>query len=224
MDSSSLGNLGRIGCRGLVCNHLGSLLMAFAKNIGYATSLEAEASTFFIDLEIEAIEELRGPREYQVTRVDLYAYLLGINSAELLKGQAVELVEQTVEEPVEQAAGTENDIGESEEQWNEPVACDQDEIGRPYSDDEDEISRPVYLVFNLEIEFSKVDFQLKVGQRFRNINAFREALVEWHVREGYMFKFIKNEGRRVSVTWKMVAHGEYMEVQSSMRQHFKSRH
>ena len=51
-----------------------------------------------------------------------------------------------------------------------------------------------YSNFNAEEKFRKEHFKLKVGQKFSSFSKFREALVEWEIREAYEHKYIRNEG------------------------------
>ena len=47
--------------------------------------------------------------------------------------------------------------------------------------------------FDLKIEFKKPHFNLKVGDKFRNLRTYKLDLVEWHIREEYTFGYIKND-------------------------------
>lgn len=89
--------------------------------------------------------------------------------------------------------------------WNEEVV---DELELLHSTAEDVSG---YKEFKFDEEFSKQQFDLKVGQKFVNAAKFREALLEWNIRWGYEVKYEKNEGNRVTskynkgCTWRIHA-------------------
>ncbi|XP_071933574.1 uncharacterized protein [Coffea arabica] len=51
--------------------------------------------------------------------------------------------------------------------------------------------------FNAAVEFTKSNLELKVRDKFKNLRAFKEALMEWNVKEGYTIKYKKNEKAKV---------------------------
>ncbi|XP_058211693.1 uncharacterized protein LOC131323870 [Rhododendron vialii] len=79
---------------------------------------------------------------------------------------------------------------------------EQENDGSSDSDDDniapevDENGRPIFLEFK-ESYMNKP--QLIEGMKFLNVVAFRKLLWEYHTKEGYEFKFLKNESRRVTV-------------------------
>ncbi|KAL3537944.1 hypothetical protein ACH5RR_001310 [Cinchona calisaya] len=52
VDGSSLGNLGKADCGGLVRDHSGLVLVAFAKSIGYSASLQSESAAVLMGMQI----------------------------------------------------------------------------------------------------------------------------------------------------------------------------
>lgn len=90
---------------------------------------------------------------------------------------------------------------QTSEEWNEKLDLDEDLLDTSLCDDDGQTTNPNH-EFNANIEFLKPEFSLKVGQQFTNIHAFREALVEWHVREGFEIWYVKNEKSRVTAICK----------------------
>ncbi|XP_071927470.1 uncharacterized protein [Coffea arabica] len=85
---------------------------------------------------------------------------------------------------------------EQEEDWNEAIEDDENLLDRGIRYDDESI--PVYSYFNADEEFRKEHFELKVDHKFTSFYKFREALVEWEIREGYEHNYIKNEGSRIT--------------------------
>ncbi|XP_071907708.1 uncharacterized protein [Coffea arabica] len=83
------------------------------------------------------------------------------------------------------------------EEWNEFAIDDEELLDTMWGDDERNGKGNSCRDFNAAVEFRKSDFELKVGDKFKNLRAFREALVEWNVREGYTMKYKKNERAKV---------------------------
>ena len=88
--------------------------------------------------------------------------------------------------------GGDQPIGPDSEEWNEPVTADEDFL---YSGDE---NGPDYSYFNAAVEFNKPKFELKVGKKFTHFTKFREALVEWNIREGYEVLYVNNDSWRIT--------------------------
>lgn len=79
---------------------------------------------------------------------------------------------------------------------------EQEHDGSSDSDDDniapkvDENGRPIFPEFK-ESDMNKP--KLIEGMKFPNMVVFRKLLREYHIKEGYEFKFLKNESRRVTV-------------------------
>lgn len=77
-----------------------------------------------------------------------------------------------------------------------------------YSDDE---NGPDYTYFSAEVEFQKFRFELKVGKKFTHFKKFREALMEWNIREDYEVLYHNNDSRKITAycakrcTWRIHA-------------------
>ena len=63
--------------------------------------------------------------------------------------------------------------------------------------------------------------QLKLGMIFSSPQVFKQALVEWTVRQGYDIKYLKNENKRIMAICKFDCG---MHHPCRVRGHFKLRH
>ncbi|KAH7855542.1 hypothetical protein Vadar_026018 [Vaccinium darrowii] len=85
-----------------------------------------------------------------------------------------------------------NNLGGGDEQEE----SDSDNDDNCLVEDSDDDGKPNFLEFK-ETLMNKP--QLVEGMKFSNVKVFRKLLREYHIKEGYTFKFVKNKSKRVTV-------------------------
>ena len=112
----------------------------------------------------------------------------------------------------------------SEVKWNEMVERDKDMLDVGFSDEDEVKVVREHHELNVDVEFAKAEFQLAVGQKFTNVDTYREVLREWAVREGVELQFKNNEKSRVTAVCKRLCDWQIYTspIQDSKTFHIKS--